>query len=63
MIELYAYLCKEYGLTANDIISHKEGHSQGVASNHGDPDHWWKFVGYTMNDFRADVTDCIAMVM
>lgn len=60
MIELYAHLCKEYGLTANDIISHKEGHSQGVASNHGDPNHWWKFVGYTMNDFRADVADCIA---
>ena len=35
-------------------------HSQGVASDHGDPDHWWKFVGYTMNDFRADVADCIA---
>lgn len=60
IIELYAYLCKEYGLNANDIISHKEGHSQGVASNHGDPDHWWKFVGYTMNDFRADVANCIA---
>lgn len=59
MIELYAYLCKEFGLSPSSIISHKEGHAKGVASNHGDPDHWWKNVGYTMDNFRRDVQNCI----
>lgn len=58
--ELFAYLCKKYGLdpTADGvIISHKEGHSRGIASNHGDPEHLWNGlgIGYTMNTFRAAV--------
>ena len=53
-------LCKEYGLnpTADGvIISHKEGHKRGIASNHGDPEHLWKQLGmgYTMDGFRQDV--------
>ena len=35
-VELCAYLCKEYGLTAEDVICHSEGHDRGIASNHGD---------------------------
>ena len=35
-VELCAYLCKEYGLTEQNIICHSEGYKQGVASNHGD---------------------------
>lgn len=54
-VELYASLCKQYGLSASDIVSHKEGHRRGIASNHGDPDHWWRYVGYSMDQFRADV--------
>lgn len=59
-VELFAYLCKKYRLnpTANGVIlSHKEGHSRGIASNHGDPEHLWKGVGlnYTMDSFRKDV--------
>ncbi len=40
-----------------DICSHKEGYSRGIASNHGDPEHYWKGLGmsYTMDGFRADV--------
>ena len=37
------------------IISHKEGHQSNIASNHGDPEHWWKFFSKNMNDFRNDV--------
>lgn len=59
-VELAAYLCKKYGLTEKNIISHKEGHAKGIASNHGDPDHWWKHFGYDMNDFRADVKKKLA---
>jgi N-acetylmuramoyl-L-alanine amidase CwlA len=59
-VELFAYLCKEYNLNPTSdgvIISHREGHSRGIASNHGDPEHLWKGLGlsYTMDTFRADV--------
>ncbi len=54
-VELAAHLCGLYGLTQGQIISHREGHAQGIASNHGDPDHWWGKFGRTMDDFRADV--------
>lgn len=61
-VELFAYLCKLYGLnpTADGvIISHREGHSRGIASNHGDPEHLWNGLGmgYTMNTFRKDVKE------
>lgn len=48
-------LCKKYNLSPDDIVSHKEAHALGYASNHGDPDHWWKHHNKTMNDFRTDV--------
>ena len=59
-VELFAYLCNQYNLNpAADgvIISHREGHSRGIASNHGDPEHLWKGLGmgYTMDGFRKDV--------
>ena len=61
-VELFAYLCKLYGLnpTADGvIISHREGHASGIASNHGDPEHLWNGLGmgYTMNTFRKDVKE------
>lgn len=59
-VELFAQLCTEYGLNPlghGVIISHHEGYLQGVASNHGDPEHLWKGLGlgYTMDGFRKDV--------
>lgn len=59
-VELFAMLCKEYGLnpTADGvIISHAEGYKRGIASNHGDPEHLWNQLGmgYTMDGFRKDV--------
>lgn len=59
-VELFAMLCKQYNLnpTADGvIISHREGHSRGIASNHGDPEHLWNQLGmgYTMNGFRQAV--------
>ena len=59
-MELFAQLCTEYGLNPlghGVIISHHEGYLQGVASNHGDPEHLWKGLGlgYTMDGFRKDV--------
>ncbi len=59
-VELFAMLCKEYDLDPladGVIISHREGHKRGVASNHGDPEHLWNQLdmGYTMDTFRAAV--------
>ena len=59
-VQLFAQLCKQYGLNPlahGVIISHHEGYLQGVASNHGDPEHLWKGLGlsYTMDGFRKDV--------
>lgn len=57
-VELFAKLCKDYSLDPHKaIISHSEGHSKGIASNHGDPEHYWKGLGlsYTMDGFRKDV--------
>ncbi len=57
-VELFAYLCKKYDIDPmKGIVSHKEGHDKGIASNHGDPEHLWKGVGsrYTMDGFRKDV--------
>ena len=53
-------LCEKYKLNPlgdGVIISHKEGHTRGVASNHGDPEHLWTQLGlpYTMDTFRKAV--------
>lgn len=57
-VELFAYLGKKYGfdvLNSNVVMSHKEGNSKGIASNHGDVEHIWKKFGLSMNQFRKDV--------
>jgi len=59
-VELFAMLCKKYNLNPLEdgvIISHREGYSRGIASNHGDPEHLWMQLGmgYTMDGFRKAV--------
>lgn len=54
-VEVYAYLCKEFGLNETHIIDHSEGWKKGIASNHGDATSWFKKHGKSMNSFRADV--------
>lgn len=59
-VELFAYLCKMYSLDPlgdGVIVSHREGYSRGIASNHGDPEHLWNQLGmgYTMTTFRNAV--------
>jgi hypothetical protein len=59
-VELFAMLCKKYSLDPladGVVISHREGHSRGIASNHGDPEHLWAQLGmgYTMDGFRKAV--------
>ena len=53
--ELCAKWCKEFDISVENIVSHKEACAQGYASNHGDIDHWLKEFGDDMNGFREDV--------
>lgn len=57
-VELFAYLCMLYHLDPmTDIISHAEGAKKGIASNHGDPEHYWRGLelSFTMDTFRKAV--------
>lgn len=57
-VELFAELCVMFELDPlRNILSHKEGHERGIASNHGDPEHYWDQMGtgHTMDGFRQDV--------
>ena len=63
-VELFAMLCKKYSLNPLEdgvVISHREGHSRGIASNHGDPEHLWTQLGmgYTMDTFRRAVKEAM----
>ena len=59
-VTFFAQECLEWGIDPMEpgaVISHAEGHTLGIASNHGDPEHLWKGLGmdYTMDGFRKDV--------
>ena len=54
--EFCAYLCRKYGFGVDKISSHAEAAKAGYASNHGDPDHWFRKFGKNMNLFRGDVS-------
>jgi len=59
-VELFAMLCEQFGLDPladGVIVSHREGHARGIASNHGDPEHLWRGLDlpYTMDTFRQAV--------
>jgi len=57
-VEFCAYLCKLFPTIAiEDIVSHKDACARGYASNHGDPESYWKKCGtnYTMSGFREAV--------
>lgn len=58
--ELCAKWCKEYNIPVKDVISHKEAHSRGYASNHADCDHWLKKFNKNMSWFRSQVNKIIA---
>lgn len=62
-VALFAMLCEQLGLTEKDILSHKEGYYAGIATNHGDPEHYWKGLGmkYTMDGFREDVKKAMSV--
>lgn len=54
-VELFAWLLKELGGKAEEIVCHSEGYKLGIASNHADVLHWFPAHGKSMDAFRADV--------
>ena len=57
-VEYAAYLCEQFGFDPmhhGTIVSHKEGHELGIASDHKDPENWWSKYGLSMDGFRRDV--------
>lgn len=58
-VRYVALLCKEHGLTADDVCDHYEAHKEGYASDHSDITEWLLRFGYTMNDFRAWVRELL----
>ena len=57
--EYCAYLCKCFDLPVDVIVSHKEAHDLGYASNHGDIDHWLKKFKKNMAWFRNEVQNIL----
>ena len=57
--EYCADLCDRFGFTSEKIVSHKEAYERGYGSNHGDPEHWMKNYGETMDNFRKQVEDIL----
>ena len=53
--EYCAELCRTYNISTDKIVSHCEAYRLGYGSNHGDPEHWMKRFGETMDDFRKQV--------
>ena len=60
-VNLCVFLCKEYGLSEKDILSHAEGNRKGIASNHSDVGHWFPKHGENMDTFRAAVKQALAI--
>ncbi len=55
--KLTARLMKNYNIPLENVISHKEAHARGYASNHGDPENWLGKFGKDMDWFRSLVAD------
>lgn len=53
---LCAYLCKEYGISVNNVVGHYEAHDAGYGNNHGDPRNWQRKFGDSMDAFRQRVS-------
>lgn len=60
--ELCAYLCKQYGISVDNIVGHYEAAEAGYGSNHADPRHWQKKHGGSMAQFRKDVKAMLGQV-
>lgn len=58
--EYCVQLCRMFGFTEENIVSHKEAGRRGYASDHDDPEEWMANFGDDMNQFRARVAARLA---
>lgn len=61
-VEYTVSLCKQFGWTEKNVTSHVEAARAGYASNHGDPEHWLKKHGMSMDTVRARVKAALTPV-
>lgn len=61
-INVCAYLCQEFGLEADKVVSHKEAAKLGYANNHSDPHNWLVKFNKDMNWFRDEVRKKIGTI-
>lgn len=57
-VEYTAHLLRVHGISVVNeytVLCHCEGYKKGIASNHADVMHWFKYHNKTMDDFRNDV--------
>jgi N-acetylmuramoyl-L-alanine amidase len=59
-VELCVHLCKEHGISTDNIVCHAEAHRLGYATNHGDVEVWFGKFGKSMSGFRSDVENLLA---
>lgn len=55
-VDLCAFLCDKFSLPVESVVSHKEAHKAGYASDHSDTSVWFSKYAKTMDDFRAAVS-------
>ena len=59
-------LCRDYGISPDNVRCHAELHRMGLASNHADVNHWWGKSGtawepYTMAKLRRDIANALGL--
>lgn len=57
--KVFADLCIYHSIDVSMISTHAEACKLGHGSNHGDPEHVWKAIGYNIAMFRQDVQNII----
>jgi hypothetical protein len=57
--QVFADICIFHGIPVEMISTHAEAYKTGHGSNHADPDHIWKAIGYDIVQFRKDVQSII----
>lgn len=61
-LEFCAYLCRMFNLDPlkdGVVIDHREAALRGIASNHGDINHWWPKFDKSMDTFREDLAEML----
>ena len=56
-VEFCRQLIKLYNIPVKNVVSHKEAHALGYASNHGDPENWLSRFNKDMDWFRVMLSD------